>query len=150
MPVQQSIYYDILQSIKTVLTPVVDGIPITIRKRPIYLTNDPLPIIVISPDDATGEQVEFEAFCQQTTYFYPVIVTVFEVGNREQQIDVQNTLYLRQQIRNYLYQPTLVGTSSVYDVAINPQSPYIQVEQRSNYDVIMFRVRYKSLEERLT
>jgi|688.fasta_scaffold324685_2 hypothetical protein len=148
MPVQ-SYYYDILQGVVNVLTPVVGGIPINVRKRPVYLTGDPLPSIVVSPDETSAEFVEYEAFCQQTTYMYPVIVSVFEVGNRIQSIDVNNTLLLRQNIRDTLYQPTLTGALSVYDVSISPAGPYIQVEQRSNYDVMMFKVSYKSFEYRL-
>lgn len=146
----QAIYYDILQALKTEITPVVGGIPITIRKRPVFLTGDPLPSIVICPDDTVGEAVDFEAFCLQTTYFYPVIVTLFEVGNRNQEVEVVNTLYLRQEIRNAIYRPSLTGVNSVYDIAMDTGASYIQVEQRSNYDLTNFRVRYRSLETRGT
>lgn len=142
-------YYDILQALKTRIKGVVGSIPVTVRKRPVYLTGDALPSIVISPDDTSGESVEYLAFCKDTTYEYPVTVAVFTAGNRVEDIETSAYLDLRQNIRNEIYQPSLTGAATVYDTNLDLGGSYIQVEQRSNYDIMTFRVRFKSLEQRL-
>lgn len=144
-----SIYYDILNALKTKIVGVAGSIPVQIRKRPVFLVNDALPSIVISPDDTKGEVIEYEAFCKQVTYIYPVVVTLFEVGNRIQEIDTINTLDLREQIRNSIYQPTLAGQNTIYDTLLDLSGAYMQSEQRSNYELTNFRVQFKSLEERV-
>lgn len=144
-----SYYYDILQALKTRIEGVVGPIPISIRKRPVYMTGDALPSIVVCPDDTQGESVEYLAFCKDTTYEYPVIVSVFTAGNRVEDIETDAYLQLRQDIRNIIYQPALTGASTVYDTNLELGASFIQVEQRSTYDIMTFRVRFKSLEQRV-
>lgn len=145
-----SIYFDILKSLKNRVEKVAGGVPVLLRKRPIFLVDDPLPCIVVSPD-LNGESIEYLTFqpCIEVTYEYPCLVTIFEAGDRVQEIYTDKYLLLRESVRNVLFQPTLEGAETVYDANIDMSGSYALVEQRNNFETTTFRIRFKSLETRL-
>lgn len=148
-----SIYEDILNTLATRVSQALvaasfTGIPVNVRKRPIYLEGDKLPSIVVAPD-LDGEQIEFETFtCMKTTYIYPCVVSMFLASNRQQSENLGLYLDYRETIRNAIYKPELGGVLTVYDVILNTGGPFIQVEQRSNYELTTFRIAFKSDETR--
>ena len=144
-----SVYFDILSALQTrVSTAVGVNATVALRKRPVMLTGDPFPMIVIAPTD-DGEIIEQEAFGGKVTYIYPAIVVMYLAGNRDQDLDVEGYLALRQTVRNAIYQPLLGGASTVYDTQLNVGGPFIQVEQRATVELTSFRVNYLSLEQRV-
>lgn len=144
-----SVYFDILSALKTrVETAVSTNATVALRKRPVMMTGDPFPMVVIAPTD-DGEIIEQEAFGGKVTYIYPVIVVMYLAGDRSQSLDVEGYLALRQTIRNAIYQPLLGGASTVYDTQLNMGGAFIQVEQRATTELTTFRVNYLSLEQRV-
>lgn len=145
-----SVYFDILYALKTrVQTAVTGSATVALRKRPVMLAGDPFPMIVIAPTD-DGEVIEQETFNKGVTYIYPVIVALYLVGDRNQSLDVEGYLSLRQTVRNAIYQPLLSGAGTVYDTQLDLGGPFIQVEQRATTELTTFRCNFLSLEERTT
>lgn len=144
-----SVYFDILSALKTrVESAVTTSATVALRKRPVMLTGDPFPMVVISPSE-DGEIIEQEAFNQKVTYIYPVVVVMYLVGDRDQSLDVQGYLALRQTIRNAIYQPLLGGAGTVYDTQLNMGGPFIQIEQRATVELTTFRANFLSDETRV-
>lgn len=145
-----SVYFDILNALKTRVQSAVSGsATVALRKRPVMLTGDPFPMVVIAPTD-DGEIIEQETFNKGVTYIYPVIVALYLVGDREQSLEVEGYLSLRQTLRNAIYQPLLSGAGTVYDTQLDLGGPFIQVEQRATTELTTFRCNFLSLEERTT
>lgn len=144
-----SVYFDILSALKTrVETAVSTSGTVALRKRPVMLTGDPFPMVIVSPSE-DGEIIEQEAFNQKVTYIYPVVVVMYLVGDRDQSLDVQGYLALRQTIRNAIYQPLLGGAGTVYDTQLNMGGPFIQIEQRATVELTTFRANFLSDETRV-
>ena len=145
-----SIFYDILSAVKTdiesVLTPY--GVPISLRRRNIYLQDDPLPIVVISPGDT--EYVDSLDFASEVTWVYPVIINMIYPDNRHSDLALDAQLYLdiREAIRNRIYYPLLQGVPEVWDVDENGTKPFTIVDQKSTYSSTQWIAKYKSLEPR--
>ena len=143
-----SVYFDILNSLKTrVQTAVSTNATVALRKRPVMLTGDPFPMVVVAPTD-DGEIIEQETFNQGVTYIYPVIVVMYLVGDRNQDLNVEGYLSLRQTIRNAIYQPLLGGAGTVYDTNLSMGGSFIQVENKATVELTTFRVNYLSSESR--
>lgn len=144
-----SVYFDILNALKTrVESAVSTNATVALRKRPVMLSGDPFPMVVISPSE-DGEIIEQETFNKNVTYIYPVVVVMYLVGDRNQDLAVEGYLSLRQTIRNAIYQPLLGGAGTVYDTQLNSGGPFIQVENRSTVELTTFRCNFLSLEQRV-
>ena len=143
-----SIYFDILNALKTrVESAVTTSATVALRKRPVMLAGDPFPMVVISPSE-DGEIIEQETFNKNVTYIYPVVVVMYLVGDRNQDLAVEGYLSLRQTIRDAIYQPLLSGAGTVYDTVLNMGGSFIQVENRATVELTTFRVNYLSSETR--
>lgn len=143
-----SIYFDILSALKTrVESAVSTNATVALRKRPVMLSGDPFPMVVIAPTD-DGEIIEQETFQKGVTYIYPVVVVMYLVGDRNQNLAVEGYLSLRQTIRDAIYQPLLSGAGTVYDTVLNMGGSFIQVENRATVELTTFRVNYLSSETR--
>jgi len=149
--VSSSYYYDILDALKSRLVAAVTGespsVSVALRKRPVQLPNDPFPMLVIAPTE-DGEIIGDEDFTRGVTYVYPVIVSMFSRGDRDQSLDPGSYLGLRQKVRNAIYQPLLTGVDSVFDVQLVPGGAFIQTELRQNVDVTNMRANFLSREIR--
>lgn len=146
-----SVYYDILSALKTRITTAVasaNPLPtVALRKRAVMLGGDPFPMVVIAPGDG-GEVIEAEAFNLHVTYSYPAIICLYLAGDRDQTLDTQGYLELRQTIRDAIYQPLLAGAGTVYDTQMSLGGSFIQVENRSTVELTTFRLSFLSSETR--
>lgn len=143
-----SVFWDILSSTKTRLEAVSGIPPVAIRKKPVLLQEDSIPLVLVTPGK---EKIEMEAFDRVVEYVYEVQITIIRAGNRIYESDVESFLSLRQAIRNALYQPFLPGASTVLDVNMNTTPPFDIVSgDASNYDISGIIVMYKSIEERVS
>jgi hypothetical protein len=146
-----SVYYDILSALKTRITTAVasaNPLPtVALRKRAVMLGGDPFPMIVVAPGDG-GEVIEVETFNLHVTYSYPAIICLFLAGDRDQTLDTQGYLGLRQTIRDAIYQPLLAGAGTVYDTQMSLGGSFIQVENRSTVELTTFRLSFLSSETR--
>jgi hypothetical protein len=127
----------------------IPAIPtVKIRKKPVLLQEDVIPIILVTPGK---EKVGIEAFEQVVEYIYEIQITMIRPGNRIYEADVESFLKLRQSIRNTLYQPTLPGANTVIDAIIETTAPFDVVSgDAGNYDISGLIIRYKSIEERVS
>ena len=127
----------------------IPGIPeVKIRKKPVLLQEDTIPLILITPGK---EQVEMECFDKVVEYVYEVNVAMIRPGNRIYESDVEDFLKIRQAIRDTLYQPTIPGVSTVIDSLIETNQAFDIVSgDSSNYDISSMLIRYKSIEERVS
>jgi len=143
-----SIFWDTLSATKTRIEAIA-GIPtVKIRKKPVLLQEDLVPLILLTPGK---EKVEREAFDRVVEYVYEVQVSIIRPGNRIYESDVESFLSLRQEIRNALYQPSLTGASTVIDSIIETTPAFDIVSgDSSNYDISGMVIRYKSIEERVS
>lgn len=143
-----SIFWDTLIATKTRLEGVT-GIPtVKIRKKPILLQEDSIPLVLLTPGK---ERVEMEAFDKVVEYVYEIQISIIRAGNRIYEADVESFLTLRQDIRNALYQPGLTGANTVLDSVIETSPAFDIVSGDSgNYDISGIVIRYKSIEERVS
>jgi len=127
----------------------IPGIPeVKIRKKPVLLQEDAIPLILITPGK---EQVEMECFDKVVEYVYEVNVAMIRPGNRIYESDVEDFLKIRQSIRDTLYQPAIPGISTVIDSLIETSQAFDIVSgDSSNYDISSMLIRYKSIEERVS
>ena len=142
-----SVFYQILDGVRDRLAAIANVPPIVIRKRPILLQEDTLPLIIISPgQDSIGD----EAFNNTVEYNYSVEVSVIQAGNRIYEADVATLFDLRENIRNQLFQPLLGGAVTVYDCQLETNPAFEVVSgQASNYDISGMVITYKSVETRI-
>jgi len=90
-----SIFGDILTATKTRLEAIA-GIPtVKIRKKPVLVQEDTIPLVLVTPG---RERIGMEAFDTVVEYIYEVQVTVIRAGNRIYESDVQSFLELRQRL----------------------------------------------------
>jgi len=143
-----SVFWDILYATK-VRMETIPGIPtVKIRKKPILLQEDAIPLIILTPGK---EVVGMEAFPNVVEYIYEVQISIIRAGNRIYETDVEQFLTLRQSIRNVLYQPVLPWASTVLDSIIETNPAFDIVSGESfNYDISGMVIRYKSIEERVS
>lgn len=134
------------QDIVNVLTPF--GVPVEIRRRNVYLNDDPLPICIISPQDE--EKLADMDFAHGTTWVYPVNVALIYPDNRENNLalDAQTYLDIRQAIRDRLFYPLLDDVADVWDVDIEGTKPFTTVDQKSTYSTTIWVVKFKAKETR--
>lgn len=127
----------------------IPAIPtVKIRKKPVLLQEDVIPLILVTPGK---EKVGMEAFNQVVEYIYEIQITMIRPGNRIYETDVESFLKLRQSIRNSLYQPNLTGANTVIDAIIETTAPFDVVSgDAGNYDISGLIIRYKSIEERVS
>jgi len=127
----------------------IPGIPeVKIRKKPILLQEDVIPIIIITPGK---EDIGIETFDKIVEYIYEIQISYIRDGNRIYEEDVKEFLGIRQAIRNTLYQPLLPGSSTILDSVIETTPAFEVVSGESaNYDISGMVVRYKSIEERVS
>lgn len=143
-----SVFWDILSSTKTRVETVANVPTVKIRKKPVLVQEDSLPLILITPGK---ERIGDEGFDSLVEYIYEVQVTLIRAGNRIYESDVQSFLELRQGIRQALYQPSLPGAATVLDVNMETSPPFDIVSGDSNnYDISGIIVRYKSIEQRVS
>ena len=100
-----SIFWDILYATKLRLE-TIPGIPtVKIRKKPILLQEDAIPLIILTPGK---EVVGMEAFPNVVEYIYEVQISIIRAGNRIYEADVIKPLkakykhYEKYWSRNYL------------------------------------------------
>ena len=143
-----SVFYQILDGVRDRLALVPSVPTIVIRKRPILLQEDALPLIIISPgQDSIGD----EAFNNTVVYNYSVEVSIIQAGNRVYEADVATLFDLRENIRNQLFQPLLGGAVTVYDCQLETNPAFEVVSgQASNYDISGMVITYKSVETRIS
>ncbi len=143
-----SVFWDILSSTKTRVEAVANVPTVKIRKKPVLVQEDSLPLILITPGK---ERIGDEGFDSLVEYIYEVQVTLIRAGNRIYESDVESFLELRQGIRQALYQPSLPGAATVLDVNMETSPPFDIVSGDSNnYDISGIIVRYKSIEQRVS
>jgi len=143
-----SVFYQILDGVRDRLALIPSVPTIVIRKRPILLQEDTLPLIIISPgQDSIGD----EAFNNTVVYNYSVEVSIIQAGNRVYEADVATLFDLRENIRNQLFQPLLGGAVTVYDCQLETNPAFEVVSgQASNYDISGMVITYKSVETRIS
>lgn len=145
-----SIFYDIIanvaQDLVTVLTPY--GVPVEIRRRNVYLQNDPLPICIISPQDE--ELLNEMDFVGGTTWAYPVSVNLIYPDNRNNNLALDAQLYLdiRQAVRDQLFYPLLTNVPEVWDVDLEGTKPFTLQDQSGTYSTTTWIMKYKAKETR--
>lgn len=143
-----SVFYQILDGIRDRLALIANVPTIVIRKRPILLQEDSLPLVIVSPG---REVIGDEAFGNVVCYLYSVDVTIIQAGNRVYEADVATLFDLRENIRNQLFQPLLSGAASVYDCQLETSPAFEVVSgQASNYDISGMVITYKSVEARIS
>ena len=143
-----SIFWEALVYTKKRLE-MIPSIPtVKIRKKPVLLQEDTIPLILVTPGK---EKVGMEAFERVVEYIYEIQITMIRPGNRIYESDVESFLKLRQSIRDNLYQPNLPGANTVIDAIIETTAPFDVVSgDAGNYDISGLIIRYKSIEERVS
>lgn len=143
-----SVFYQILDAVRDRLATIPSVPTIVIRKRPVLVQEDTLPIVMVSPG---REVIGDEAFGNVVEYLYSVEVTIIQAGNRVYEADVATLFDLRENIRNQLFQPLLSGAASVYDCQLETNPAFEVVSgQASNYDISGMVITYKSVETRIS
>lgn len=143
-----SVFYQILDAVRDRLATIPSVPTIVIRKRPVLVQEDTLPIVMVSPG---REVIGDEAFGNVVEYLYSVEVTIIQAGNRVYEADVATLFDLRENIRNQLFQPLLSGAASVYDCQLETNPAFEVVSgQASNYDISGMVITYKSVEARIS
>ena len=140
-------YLTILEAVKARVESVSGAVPVIIRRRPVMLSTDTLPVIVVAPSP-DGESIDMETFNRGVTWAYPVYVVVFTQGNRELGIALGD-FDLRETIRNEIFQPLLSGAGTVYDIELSLSGPFNLRSQENTVETDAFRVIYKSSETRV-
>lgn len=145
-----SLFYDVLNEVasnmSTVLTPY--NVPVSLRRRNIYLNGDPTPICIVSPGDT--EVVDSLDFLNEVVFVYPIFINLIYPDDRDNDLALDAQLYLdiRESIRYEIYYPLLAQVSDVWDIEINGTKPFTLVDQKSTYSSTIWTARYKSLEPR--
>lgn len=143
-----SVFYQILDAVRDRLATIPSVPTIVIRKRPVLVQEDTVPIVIVSPG---REIIGDEAFGNIVEYLYSVDVTIIQAGNRVYEADVATLFDLRENIRNQLFQPLLSGAASVYDCQLETNPAFEVVSgQASNYDISGMVITYKSVETRIS
>jgi hypothetical protein len=143
-----SVFYQILDAVRDRLATIPSVPTIVIRKRPVLVQEDTVPIVIVSPG---REIIGDEAFGNIVEYLYSVEVTIIQAGNRVYEADVATLFDLRENIRNQLFQPLLSGAASVYDCQLETNPAFEVVSgQASNYDISGMVITYKSVETRIS
>lgn len=143
-----SVFYQILDAVRDRLATIPSVPTIVIRKRPVLVQEDTVPIVIVSPG---REIIGDEAFGNIVEYLYSVEVTIIQAGNRVYEADVATLFDLRENIRNKLFQPLLSGAASVYDCQLETNPAFEVVSgQASNYDISGMVITYKSVETRIS
>jgi hypothetical protein len=143
-----SVFYQILDAVRDRLATIPSVPTIVIRKRPVLVQEDTVPIVIVSPG---REVIGDEAFGNIVEYLYSVEVTIIQAGNRVYEADVATLFDLRENIRNQLFQPLLSGAASVYDCQLETNPAFEVVSgQASNYDISGMVITYKSVETRIS
>lgn len=143
-----SVFYQILDAVRDRLATIPSVPTIVIRKRPVLVQEDTVPIVIVSPG---REVIGDEAFGNIVEYLYSVDVTIIQAGNRVYEADVATLFDLRENIRNQLFQPLLSGAASVYDCQLETNPAFEVVSgQASNYDISGMVITYKSVETRIS
>lgn len=143
-----SVFYQILDAVRDRLATIPSVPTIVIRKRPVLVQEDTVPIVIVSPG---REIIGDEAFGNIVEYLYSVEVTIIQAGNRVYEADVASLFDLRENIRNQLFQPLLSGAASVYDCQLETNPAFEVVSgQASNYDISGMVITYKSVETRIS
>ena len=143
-----SVFYQILDAVRDRLATIPSVPTIVIRKRPVLVQEDTVPIVIVSPG---REFIGDEAFGNIVEYLYSVEVTIIQAGNRVYEADVATLFDLRENIRNQLFQPLLSGAASVYDCQLETNPAFEVVSgQASNYDISGMVITYKSVETRIS
>lgn len=142
-----TIFWQILDSVRDRIQSLPGSHNVVIRKRPVLIQEDTVPIIIISPGE---ERVGMETFPITVEYRYTVQISIVQPGNRIFEGDVSTLLDLRQSIRNIMYQPFLDGSTSVYNCFMD-MSPAFDVVSgdSSNYDVTGMVLTFYSIETRI-
>lgn len=142
-----TIFWQILDSVRDRIQSLPGSHNVVIRKRPVLIQEDTVPIIIISPGE---EKVGMETFPITVEYRYTVQISIVQPGNRIFEGDVSTLLDLRQSIRNIMYQPFLDGSTSVYNCFMD-MSPAFDVVSgdSSNYDVTGMVLTFHSIETRI-
>ena len=143
-----SVFYQILDAVRDRLATIPSVPTIVIRKRPVLVQEDTVPIVIVSPG---REIIGDEAFGNIVEYLYSVEVTIIQAGNRVYEAEVATLFDLRENIRNQLFQPLLSGAASVYDCQLETNPAFEVVSgQASNYDISGMVITYKSVETRIS
>ncbi|NBW21683.1 MAG: hypothetical protein EBR82_78375 [Caulobacteraceae bacterium] len=141
-----SAFNDILGDIKTRLETIVGVPPVVIRSRAILLESDALPTIIVSPLQETNA---IDAFNLTVAWDYTVQVTIVQAANRIYSANVAAYLQLREDIRQKLYQPTLLTVTGIIGMEINMQPAFESVMGNvNNYDISGMTITYRRLEAR--
>ena len=80
-----SVFYQILDAVRDRLATIPSVPTIVIRKRPVLVQEDTVPIVIVSPG---REIIGDEAFGNIVEYLYSVEVTIIQAGNRVYEADV--------------------------------------------------------------
>lgn len=143
-----SVFFEIISAVRDRVKALPKANNCVIRKRPILLQEDSLPVIIISPGQ---EQVAEEAFNNTVVYNYSVEISIIQAGNRVYEADVATLFDIRQSIRNALFQPLLDGAVTVYDCQLETNPAFeVVTGQASNYDISGMVISYKSVETRIS
>lgn len=142
-----SIFFQIMSGVRDRVKALPGANNCVIRKRPVLLQEDNVPLIIVSPGQ---EQVGEEAFNNTVEYNYSIEISIIQSGNRVYEADVATLFDLRQSIRNVLFQPLLDGAVTVYDCELETNPAFeVVTGQASNYDISGMVITYKSVETRI-
>lgn len=151
-----SVFFDILTGVKQELISVLQpfNIDVVIKRNAVWQDGDNLPLCVVSAKDEEELEEQYMSMLENganTSWAYPVCITLFYPNNMEQNMELDAQLYLqvREDIRNALFKTSVSGVSSVWDVKISGTKPFELIDQKCTYSTYEWVVKYKSLEERL-
>jgi hypothetical protein len=133
---------DILQALEAKMVANVAGNPtVCLRRRTQMVEGDPLPLVIIAPDDS-GEDMALETFCNEVTWGYRVNIACYMACNRDLNIDF-DWLAWRQQIRNLVFAPLDLPDGSTVDWEVNTGGPFVQSSMDQNVQVSTFSAIYR-------
>lgn len=146
-----SVYGNILTACEALIESISSSITgtntaaVRVRKRPVYLQGDPLPLIVVSPRTEAIDDYQFDNAAWLT---YPVIVAVIQQGNFLYE-SLSYQLEAREAIRKKLSATVLSGAAEVFDfVSYNPSPVYDLGGLDKSFDVSVQEFTYKAAEVR--
>lgn len=138
----QSQWGDILQALEAKIKAALPAGPaVKLRRRTQMVEGDPLPLVIIAPDDG-GEDMALETFCQEVSWGYRVNVACYMAANRDLNIDFQ-WLSFRQAIRDLVYQPLTLANGLIVDWEINVGGPFVQSSMDQTVQVSTFYAIYR-------
>ena len=157
-------YEGLLVSLENTLGSVLPQMQVVVRKKVIVLDQDLLPMVILAPGKS-GEKIRKGGAGQtfpgndgqyNIVWSYPIVIGIVSAGNAYLLSDLQQVMFVRQTIRNQIYQVNPIvlpnGISKgPWDVSIDMDDVISEAAwSNTTYDLTGLVVNYDVAETRTT